>query len=107
MSFNLCPDLTKRKPYTYVRVDGASDKGPSHLEIQFTWTEFHIQMEDELTCVSTRCCGQCYLNRVKLQSDCEALARSSLFIPSTLVGQNIKNDQFDIETHERNMEAAV
>ena len=58
-------DLTKRKPYTCVTVDGASDEVPSHLEVQFVWIEFYIQMEDKLTCVSTRCNGQSYLNRIK------------------------------------------
>ena len=33
--------------------------------------------------------------------------RTNLFIPSTLCGPNIKEGQFDIETHERNMEAAT
>ena len=23
-------------------VDGGSDEGPSHLEVQFWWTEFHL-----------------------------------------------------------------
>ena len=31
-----------RKPILCVRVDGASDEGPSHEEIQFFWTRDHI-----------------------------------------------------------------
>ena len=101
------PDLAKLKPYTCVRVDGASDEGPSHLEVQFMWAKFHLQMKDELTSVSTRCSGQNYLNIVELQNGCEVLGRSNLFIPSTSCGPNIKEGQFDTETHEQNMEAAI
>ena len=35
----------KQKRIDCVRVDGASDEGPSHEEVQFYWTERHIEKE--------------------------------------------------------------
>ena len=32
-------ETSKRKSVTCVRVDGSSDEGPSHVEVQFWWTE--------------------------------------------------------------------
>ena len=32
----------QRKDLWYVRVDGSSDEGPVHTEVQFLWTEKHI-----------------------------------------------------------------
>ena len=36
------PENGLSKQITCVRVDGASDEGPSHLEVQFWWTEYHL-----------------------------------------------------------------
>ena len=47
-----------------IRVDGASDEGPSHEEVQFCWTERHIAQSKVATIVTTRSSGASYLNRV-------------------------------------------
>ena len=70
------------KQITCIRVDGSSDEGPSHLELQLWWTEYHLTQENYNTLVSTRCGGANYLNRVELQNGCSAKAHSNLFISS-------------------------
>ena len=37
-----------------IRVDGASDEGPSHHEIQFPWTGQHRSRPTKVTLVMTR-----------------------------------------------------
>lgn len=74
------------KQITCVRVDGSADEGPSHLEVQFWWTEYHLDQGNFITLVSTRSSGASYLNRVELQNGCLAKAHANLFIPSTLNG---------------------
>ena len=69
-----------------VRVDGATDEGPSHLEVQFWWTKRHIEENKIVTLVTSRSSGSSYLNRVELQNGCLALAHANLYIPSTLNG---------------------
>ena len=76
-----------------VRVDGATDEGPSHLEVQFWWTLRHLCRPTFVTLVTTRNSGGSYLNRVELQNGCLALAHSNLFIPS-----NLNGSCFDPET---------
>ena len=65
-----------------IRVDRASDEGPSH-EVQYWWTERHILKERVVT---TRNSGCSYLNRVKLQNGCLSLGHAHTFIPFTLGG---------------------
>ena len=65
---------------------GASDEGPSHLEVQFLFTERHYQKQTKVQMVSTRCSGDSYLNRVELQNSCLARGHANTFIPSTLNG---------------------
>ena len=48
------PDTNQPKQITCVRVDGASDEGPSHQEVQFWWTEYHLTHRKYITLVSTR-----------------------------------------------------
>ena len=69
-----------------IRVDGASDEGPSHHEVQFLWTEQHLESGSYATLVTCRNSGASYLNRVELQNGCLALGHANLFIPSTLGG---------------------
>ena len=69
-----------------VRVDGAGDEGPSHLEVQFWWTLRHVQKPTLVTLVTARNSGSSHLNRVELQNGCLTLAHSNLFIPSNLNG---------------------
>ena len=60
-----------------VRVDGASDEGPSHAEVQLMWSERHLQKEHAFTIVATRYSGGSYLNKVELLNGCIAQAHSS------------------------------
>lgn len=74
------------KDIHFIRVDGASDEAPSHVEVQFLWTEIHISTPTKVTLVTTRYSGDSFLNRVELQNGCLARGHSNLFVPSTLVG---------------------
>lgn len=62
------------------------DEGPSHEEVQFLWTEWHLKQQKVVTLVTARSAGSSYMNRVELQNGCLALGHSNLFIPSTLAG---------------------
>ena len=83
------PVIGEQKMIECIRVDGASDEGPSHEEVQFYWTECHLERNLYATIVIVRCSGSNYLNRVELQNDCLALGHANLFIPSTLSGSNV------------------
>ena len=72
-----------------VRVDGASDEGPGHEEVQYWWTLRHIVKRKVATLITTRSSGSSYLNRVELQNGCLSRGHSNLFIPSTLGGSCI------------------
>lgn len=85
-------ETQQQKLITCVRVDGASDEGPSHQEVQFWWAEYHLTQGNYITLVSTRSSGSSYLNRVELQNGCLTQAHSNLFIPSTLRG-SCMNDE--------------
>ena len=69
-----------------IRVDGASDEGPGHEEVQFYWTERHLSMSKACTIVTTRHSGGSYLNKVELLNGCISVGHSNVFIPSTLNG---------------------
>ena len=69
-----------------IRVDGASDEGPTHEEVQFLWTERHFEKQSFATLVSARNSGASYLNRVELKNGCLALGHANLFIPSIFDG---------------------
>ena len=49
------------KPVDCIRVDGATDEGPSILEVQFLWTEVHLVEEKICTCLTARNSGGSYL----------------------------------------------
>lgn len=55
-------DSGKAKEIECIRVDGASDEGPSHTEVQFLWTERHINRPTKVTLVTTRSSGDSFLN---------------------------------------------
>ena len=74
------------KSIVSIRVDGGSDKGRSHEEVQFFWTVHHINTPSVSTLVSAHNSGASYVNRVELQNGCQALAHANLFVPSTLGG---------------------
>ena len=66
-----------------IRVDGTSDEGPSHHEVQFWWTEWHM-LDNKVATIVTRSSGSSYLNKVELMNGCIALGHSGTFIPCTL-----------------------
>ena len=98
---------TKSKPVDCIRVDGAGDEGPIHLEVQFQWTEWHLSQGKTATMVTTRHSGGSYLNRVEMQNGCLALGQSNLFIPSALTGPNMTDKGLDTEKLSENLNAAV
>ena len=92
-----------------IRVDGATDEGPSHFEIQYWWTLRHIQRPTVATLVTARNSGASYLNRVELQNGCLSLAHANLFIPSNLHGScfDPSTGKVDNERLKRNMDTAT
>ena len=95
-----------------IRVDGASDEGPSHEEVHFFWTVHHIKTPSVTTLVSARNSGASYLNRVELQNGCQASAHANLFVPSiilTLGGSclDISTGKVDPEKFKHNMKLAT
>lgn len=60
-----------------VRVDGAADEDPGHEEVQFYWTERHIDQAKVVTLVTTRSSGSSYLNRMELQNGCLSLGHAN------------------------------
>ena len=86
-----------------IRVNGASDEGPTHVEVQYWWTERHllqgnmVTLVTTITLVTTRSSGSSYLNRVELQNGCLTHAHSNLYIPSTLQGSPISTDTGSID----------
>ena len=103
------PSTKQRKPIECVRVDGASDEGPSHEEVQYFWTVRHLKKGYVATLISARNSGASYLNRVELQNGCLGLGHANLFIPSTLSGSNIdpKTGKLDKQQFTKNMELAT
>ena len=51
-----------------VRVDGATDEGPSHHQVQYWWTEWHVR-KNIATLLTTCSSGSPYLNRVELAAE--------------------------------------
>ena len=90
-----------------IRVDRASDEGPSHLEVQYVWTERHIKYEKVATLVTTRHSGGSYLNKVELMNGGLAQAHCNLFIPSTLDGPNYGPNGLDNTKLCKNLELAT
>lgn len=84
--------LFSNRDVEFVRVDGASDEGPSILEVMFLWTERHYVRQRALTMVTTRCSGDSFLNPVELVNGHLARGHSNYFIPSTLNGSPIRDD---------------
>ena len=105
--YNLTTNLPKS--IDCIRVDGASDEGPSHEEVQFYWTAHHYAKGKFLTLVTTRSSGSSYLNRVELQNGCLSLGHASTFIPSTLKGScvNVETGMLDNEKLEENLDTAI
>lgn len=90
-----------------IRVDGGSDEGPSHWEVQFRWTEWHLKEEKEFTLLTTRNSGASCFNLVELQNGVVGRAHANLFIPSTLCGSAETETGVSQEKLQENMEAAL
>ena len=103
------PETGERKQIECVRVDGASDEGPIHEEVQFVWTMRHLKYATLGTLVTTRNSGSSYLNRVELQNGCQALAHANIFIPSTLGDScmDTKSGKVDKTKYALNMKLAT
>lgn len=86
----------------FIRVDGGADEGPSHIEVQFMWTERHLSKATECLLVTTRHSGGSYLNKVELLNGCLAKTHSNLFIPSTIGGACHSDEQL-----EKNLNLAI
>lgn len=103
--FQACLD---NKAVDCIRVDGAADEGPSHYEVQFMWTERHLEQKKVCTLVTTRSSGSSYLNRVELQNGCLAVAHSNTYIPSTIHGSNFsESGEIDYGKLENNLMTAA
>lgn len=95
-------------PIECIRVDGAGDEGPSHLEVQFLAAERHLDLGKVCTLISSRCSGSSYLNRVELQNGCLAMAHSNVYIPSTIHGSNFHpKGGIDYGKLEKNLDTAA
>jgi len=103
----LNPDTHTLKQITCIRVDSSANEGPSHLEIQFWWAEYHLDQGNFITLLSTRSSGASYLNRVDLQNGCLAKAHANLFIPSTLNGSCEIGGTIDEAKLKENLESAM
>ena len=104
----LKPNSDQNKDIECIGVDGATDEGPSHMEVQFLWTERHFCKPTKVTLVTTCSSGDSFLNRVELQNGCLARGHSNLFIPSTINGLPFgENGEFSEELHKKNMELAL
>ena len=62
------PSTHNPKRLECIRVDGATDEGPSHDEVKFLWAARHLKRGKLVTLVSSRSSGSSYLNRVELQN---------------------------------------
>lgn len=104
------PDLqpwVENRPIDCIRVDGASDEGPNHVEVQFYWTERHVKQAKVATLVTSRHSGGSYLNRVELMNGGLSQAHANLFIPSTLSGSNYGPGGLDKPKLKQNLEIAT
>jgi hypothetical protein len=52
--------ILQNKDIDCIRVDGAVDEGPNHLEVQFMWSEWHLKMNKTCTIVTSRYSGGSY-----------------------------------------------
>ena len=107
----LNPRTSSPKEIECIRVDGATDEGPSHEEVQFWWTERHFKRPTIATIISARNSGSSHLNRVELQNGCLSLGHANLFIPSTIGGSctdlNSTSENIDAIKLAHNMDLAT
>ena len=92
------PQTGDQKKILCVRVDGASDEGPSHQEIQYWKCLENLQMERLSTLVIAHSSGLSYL---------KSQTHSNLFIPMTLVGSCTEPVQVNEKILKQNLERAI
>ena len=97
----------KLKNILCVRVDGASDEGPSHDEVQFVWALDHFKNGRLVTLVTARSSGSSYLNRVELQNGCLTRGHSNVFIPSTMSGSCMEAGKINQDVLRKNLDQAI
>ena len=92
-----------------IRVDGASDEGPSHEEVQFYWAAHHLSKGKIVKLVTSRSSGSSYLNCVELQNGCLSLGHANTFIPSTLKGScvSVETGMVDNDKLKENLDVAI
>lgn len=103
------PGTAAPKAIYAIQVDGASDVGPSHEEVQYYWTERHLLKSKVATVVTTHSSGSSHVNRVELQNGSLSQGHSNTFIPSTLAGSctDPNSRTVDKERLKENMSPAV
>ncbi|CAB4016500.1 Hypothetical predicted protein [Paramuricea clavata] len=101
------PNYLIEKPIDCIRVDGAGDEGPAHVEVQFLRTERHLLKQKICTIVTTRNSGGSYLNPVELMNGCIAKAHANIYIPSTLAGGNSNASGLDADKLTENVDLAT
>lgn len=90
-----------------IRVDGGCDEGPSHLEVQYWWTQRPLEAKTTATLVTSRNSGASFRNRVELQNGCLALGHANLFIPSTLNGSCMTQSEVNENILRNNLDSAI
>ena len=90
-----------------ITVDGAIDEGPCHSEVQFYWTERHINYEKVCTPVTSRHSGGSYRNSAELMNGGLSQAHCNLFNPSTLNGSNYCPNGLDEKKLKTNLDEAT
>lgn len=96
------------KKVQFIRVDGGHDEGPSHCEVQYWWTVWHLKTEAIATIITCRNSGASFRNRVELQNGCLSLAHTNLFIPSILNGSCLEgNGNVNSENLKENLSSAI
>ena len=71
-----------------LEVDGATDEGTIHDEVQFLHTERHLAKRTRVSVITERTAGDSFLNDAEQQNGWQCQAQTNLFIPTTLLGSN-------------------
>ena len=59
----------EKKLIDSVRVDGATNEGPSHEEVQFRWASHHLEEGKLASLLTSHSSGSSYLNRCSGQQE--------------------------------------
>ena len=94
------------KPIDCIKVDGSTDEGPGHDEVQFLVTERHVELGKVCSLVAAS--GSSYLNHVEVQNGCLAMAHNNIYNPSTIHGSNFHScGGIDNSLLEKNLDTAA